>query len=147
MTRIGRTVIDEGANHQLFEGRVWESVRLARLSQGHHKGIRVTSATTLMYSHGRGARGGARGSGGTGHRSTSGHARSTDWQNKTSPYAYPAHHPYPPLPPPPHRSLPLQSSVYAFSPTPCHHPSAISYRSPNVFHLNRPPISLLGSPT
>ena len=47
-------MIDEGANHQLFEGRVWESVRLA---QGHHKGIRVTSATTLMYSHGRGARG------------------------------------------------------------------------------------------
>ena len=44
----------------------------------------------------------ARGSGGTGHRSTSGHARSTDWQNTTSPYAYPAHHPYPPLPPPPH---------------------------------------------
>ena len=54
----------------------------------------------------------ARGSGGTGHRSTRGHARSTDWQNTTSPYAYPAHHPYPPLPPPPHRSLPLQSSVY-----------------------------------
>ena len=51
------TVIDEGANHQLFEGRVWESVRLERLSQGHHKGSRVTSASTLMYSHGRGARG------------------------------------------------------------------------------------------
>ena len=47
-------MIDEGANHQLFEGRVWESVRL---NKGHHKGIRVTSATTLMYSHGRGARG------------------------------------------------------------------------------------------
>ena len=55
--RIWMTVIDGGANHQLFEARVWESVRLARLSQGHHKGTRVTSATTLMYSHGRGARG------------------------------------------------------------------------------------------
>ena len=139
MARIWRTVIDEGANHQLFEGRVWESVRLA--SQRHSRDIRHNS-----YVQPRSWR--ARGSGGTGHRSTSGHARSTDWQNKTSPYDYPVHHhPYPPLPPPPHRSLPLQSSVYAFSPTPCHHPSAISYRSPNVFHLNRPPISLLGSPT
>ena len=54
VTRIWRRVIDEGAYHQLFEGRVWESVRLA---QGHHKGIRVTSATTLIHSHGRGARG------------------------------------------------------------------------------------------
>ena len=57
VTRSWRRVIDEGAYHQLFEGRVWESVRLARLSQGHHKGIRVTSATTLIHSHGRGARG------------------------------------------------------------------------------------------
>ena len=57
MTRIWRTLIDEGANHQLFEGRVWESVRLARLSQGHHLGIRVTSDPTLLYSHGRGTRG------------------------------------------------------------------------------------------
>ena len=82
-----RTVIDEGANHQLFEGRVWESVRLARLSQGHHKGIRVTSATTLMYSHGRGARGAVAGL--------------DIGRRVVTPYAYPAHHPYPPLPPHP----------------------------------------------
>ena len=55
MARNLRTVIDEGAQHQLFEGRVWEPVRLARLSQGHSRGIRHNS--TLMHSHGRGARG------------------------------------------------------------------------------------------
>ena len=84
---------------------------VTRASQRHSRDIRHNS-----YVQPRSWR--ARGSGGTGHRSTSGHARSTDWQNTTSPYAYPAHHPYPPLPPPPHRSLPLQSSVYAFSPPP-----------------------------
>ena len=48
--------------------------------------IRVTSATTLMYSHGRGARGAVAGL--------------DIGRRVATPYAYPAHHPYPPLPPP-----------------------------------------------
>ena len=125
MARIWRTVIDEGANHQLFEGRVWESVRLARLSQGHHKGIRVTSATTLMYSHGRGARGAVAGLDIS--RRVVTHVAQTG-KTKRLPMLIPLiiHIlPYRPTPPIlasaiqrlrvlPH---PLSSSLYAFSPT------------------------------
>ena len=132
MARIWRTVIDEGANHQLFEGRVWESVRLARLSQGHHKGIRVTSATTLMYSHGRGARGAA-----VGLNSSRLVVTQVARTGKAIrlPMPAPAPHPSP-------RAAPHPTLLCLFNPDSTRsYQSTLSYRSSNVVHLNSPPMS------
>ena len=56
------------------------------------------------------------------------------------PMPNPAHHPSPPAAPTTPR-LPSSIQLLRALPIPCYHPSALSYRSSNVAHLNHPPIS------
>ena len=101
-------------------------------SHACHKGIRVTSATTLMSSHGRGARGAA-----VGLNSSRLVVTQVARTGKTIrlPMPAPAPHPSP-------RAAPHPTLLCLFNPDSTRsYQSTLSYRSSNVVHLNSPPMS------